>query len=109
MLHANSAAVRHSGSRGVARPPCVQVVCSQPRRVAAVSIAQRVADEMGVAVGSIVGYGVRFEDASNQVGYGATSVFGTCMCPFSAFVRGPAGPHELRGSLLVRLPGQPCA
>ncbi|KAF6259921.1 putative DEAH [Scenedesmus sp. NREL 46B-D3] len=43
-----------------------QVVCTQPRRVAAVSIAQRVADEMGVAVGSIVGYGVRFEDASNQ-------------------------------------------
>jgi hypothetical protein len=47
----------------------VQVVCTQPRRVAAVSIAQRVADEMGVAIGSTVGYGVRFEDASNQVGY----------------------------------------
>lgn len=43
-----------------------QVVCTQPRRVAAVSIAQRVADEMGVAVGTTVGYGVRFEDASNQ-------------------------------------------
>jgi hypothetical protein len=47
--------------------PAVQVVCTQPRRVAAVSIAQRVADEMGVAVGTTVGYGVRFEDATNQV------------------------------------------
>jgi hypothetical protein len=42
-------------------------VCTQPRRVAAVTIAQRVADEMGVQLGGLVGYGVRFEDASNQV------------------------------------------
>lgn len=46
---------------------CLQVVCTQPRRVAAVTIAQRVADEMGVQLGGLVGYGVRFEDASNQV------------------------------------------
>lgn len=44
-----------------------QVVCTQPRRVAAVTIAQRVADEMGVPLGGLVGYGVRFEDATNQV------------------------------------------
>lgn len=45
-----------------------QVVCTQPRRVAAVTIAQRVADEMGEQLGGLVGYGVRFEDATNQVG-----------------------------------------
>jgi HrpA-like RNA helicase len=45
----------------------IQVVCTQPRRVAAVTIAQRVADEMGVQLGGLVGYGVRFEDATNQV------------------------------------------
>ncbi|KAF8058346.1 DEAH9 [Scenedesmus sp. PABB004] len=43
-----------------------QVVCTQPRRVAAVTIAQRVAEEMGVPLGGLVGYGVRFEDATNQ-------------------------------------------
>jgi HrpA-like RNA helicase len=46
----------------------LQVVCTQPRRVAAVSIAQHVANEMGVCIGTTVGYGVRFEDATNQVG-----------------------------------------
>jgi HrpA-like RNA helicase len=32
-----------------------QIGCTQPRRVAAVSVAQRVASEMGVAVGGLVG------------------------------------------------------
>eukprot|EP00879_Flechtneria_rotunda_P032090 GHRR01035242.1.p1 GENE.GHRR01035242.1~~GHRR01035242.1.p1 ORF type:complete len:117 (+),score=24.00 GHRR01035242.1:164-514(+) len=45
----------------------IQVVCTQPRRVAAVTIAQRVAEESGQEVGGLVGYGVRFEDVSNQV------------------------------------------
>lgn len=45
----------------------LQVVCTQLRRVAAVTIAQRVADEMGVPLGGLVGYGVRFEDATHQV------------------------------------------
>ncbi|MCS7059793.1 MAG: ATP-dependent RNA helicase [Anaerolineae bacterium] len=39
------------------------IVILQPRRVAARSVARRVADEMGVALGSVVGYQVRFEDA----------------------------------------------
>ena len=38
------------------------IACTQPRRVAATSIANRVAEEMGVALGSKVGYAVRFDE-----------------------------------------------
>ncbi|KAG7381782.1 ATPdependent RNA helicase [Phytophthora pseudosyringae] len=38
------------------------IVCTQPRRVAAVTIAERVAQEMGCQVGEEVGYAVRFEE-----------------------------------------------
>ncbi|KAJ1448204.1 P-loop containing nucleoside triphosphate hydrolase protein [Pelagophyceae sp. CCMP2097] len=38
------------------------VACTQPRRVAAMSIAQRVADELDVELGQQVGYSIRFED-----------------------------------------------
>ncbi|KAK9383544.1 Pre-mRNA-splicing factor ATP-dependent RNA helicase [Kockiozyma suomiensis] len=40
--------------------------CTQPRRVAAMSVASRVADEMGVKVGSKVGYSIRFEDCTSS-------------------------------------------
>jgi ATP-dependent RNA helicase DHX33 len=39
--------------------------CTQPRRVAAISIAERVADEMGENIGGKIGYTVRFEDVSS--------------------------------------------
>lgn len=39
-----------------------QIACTQPRRVAAMSVAQRVADEMDVELGQEVGYNIRFED-----------------------------------------------
>ncbi|KZF19465.1 P-loop containing nucleoside triphosphate hydrolase protein [Xylona heveae TC161] len=39
-----------------------QVACTQPRRVAAMSVAQRVAQEMDVTLGEEVGYSIRFED-----------------------------------------------
>lgn len=42
------------------------VACTQPRRVAAMSIAQRVADEMDVQLGDIVGYSIRFEICTSQ-------------------------------------------
>ena len=38
------------------------VGCTQPRRVAAMSVAARVAEEMGVKLGNEVGYSIRFED-----------------------------------------------
>lgn len=37
------------------------VVCTQPRRVAATSVATRVAEEMGCTLGQEVGYSVRFD------------------------------------------------
>ncbi|GES82659.1 pre-mRNA-splicing factor ATP-dependent RNA helicase PRP43 [Rhizophagus clarus] len=41
-----------------------QIACTQPRRVAAMSVAQRVSDEMDVKLGEEVGYNIRFEDCS---------------------------------------------
>uniref|UniRef100_A0A6G1SQ74 RNA helicase n=1 Tax=Aceria tosichella TaxID=561515 RepID=A0A6G1SQ74_9ACAR len=42
------------------------IACTQPRRVAAMSVAQRVADEMNVALGKEVGYSIRFEDNTSD-------------------------------------------
>jgi len=39
---------------------------TQPRRVAAMSVAARVAYEMGVKLGSQVGYSIRFEDCTSE-------------------------------------------
>lgn len=40
--------------------------CTQPRRVAAMSVAARVADEVGCRLGEEVGYTIRFEDKTNE-------------------------------------------
>ncbi|KAJ1568992.1 Pre-mRNA-splicing factor ATP-dependent RNA helicase dhx15, partial [Nowakowskiella sp. JEL0078] len=42
------------------------IACTQPRRVAAMSVAQRVADEMDVKLGEEVGYSIRFEDCTSN-------------------------------------------
>ncbi|KAJ2917598.1 hypothetical protein MD484_g2751, partial [Candolleomyces efflorescens] len=42
------------------------IACTQPRRVAATSVAARVATEMGTTLGNEVGYTIRFEDVSNK-------------------------------------------
>lgn len=42
-----------------------QVCCTQPRRVAAISVARRVAAEMDVKLGRHVGYTVRFDDKTS--------------------------------------------
>lgn len=41
------------------------IACTQPRRVAAMSVAQRVAEEMDVTLGEEVGYSIRFEDKTS--------------------------------------------
>ncbi|ORY64133.1 P-loop containing nucleoside triphosphate hydrolase protein [Pseudomassariella vexata] len=41
------------------------IACTQPRRVAAMSVAQRVADELDVKLGEEVGYSIRFEDRTS--------------------------------------------
>jgi ATP-dependent RNA helicase DHX8/PRP22 len=38
--------------------------CTQPRKVAAVSVAKRVSEEVGCRLGGEVGYTIRFEDIS---------------------------------------------
>ncbi|XP_074929956.1 pre-mRNA-splicing factor ATP-dependent RNA helicase PRP16 [Chelonoidis abingdonii] len=40
--------------------------CTQPRRVAAMSVAKRVSEEMGVSLGEEVGYAIRFEDCTSE-------------------------------------------
>ena len=42
------------------------IACTQPRRVAAVSVAKRVAEEVGGRVGDTVGYCIRFEDKTSD-------------------------------------------
>ncbi|KAJ6509009.1 pre-mRNA splicing factor [Mycena sanguinolenta] len=43
-----------------------KIGCTQPRRVAAMSVAARVAEEMGTKVGYEVGYSIRFEDCTSD-------------------------------------------
>ena len=40
--------------------------CTQPRRVAAMSVARRVSEEMEVKLGGLVGYAIRFEDCTSS-------------------------------------------
>lgn len=40
--------------------------CTQPRRVAAMSVAKRVSDEMNTKLGDEVGYAIRFEDCTSE-------------------------------------------
>lgn len=42
------------------------IICTQPRRIAAISVAERVAKERGESIGSTVGYQVRFENKAPQ-------------------------------------------
>ena len=42
------------------------IICTQPRRISAVSVASRVAQERGEAVGDSVGYTIRFESVTSS-------------------------------------------
>ncbi|KAL1497005.1 hypothetical protein ABEB36_008037 [Hypothenemus hampei] len=43
-----------------------KIGCTQPRRVAAMSVAARVSQEMGCKLGNEVGYAIRFEDCTSE-------------------------------------------
>lgn len=49
------------GSQGIR-----MIACTQPRRVAAMSVAKRVSEEMDLSLGREVGYTIRFEDATER-------------------------------------------
>lgn len=42
-----------------------KIGCTQPRRVAAMSVAKRVSEEFGCRLGQEVGYTIRFEDCTS--------------------------------------------
>lgn len=44
----------------------MKIACTQPRRVAAMSVAARVAEEVGCRLGAEVGYSIRFEDNTSD-------------------------------------------
>ena len=45
---------------------CGTIACTQPSRVAAMSVAERVAKEYGSFLGQEVGYTIRFEDCTTE-------------------------------------------
>ena len=55
----------YAGSKVAGRDSLKLVACTQPRRVAAMSIARRVAEEMDVQMGKQVGYTIRFDDMTD--------------------------------------------
>lgn len=46
-----------------------QIACTQPRRIAAKSVAARVSEELSVALGQAVGYQVRFDERYSEDGF----------------------------------------
>jgi ATP-dependent helicase HrpA len=46
-----------------------KIGCTQPRRIAALTVARRIADELNEELGQSVGYKIRFQDRSSQDSY----------------------------------------
>ncbi len=46
-----------------------KIGCTQPRRIAAVTVARRIADEMGETIGKSVGYKIRFSEQTDENAY----------------------------------------
>ncbi len=55
------------------------VACTQPRRVAAMTVAARVAEEAGSELGQQVGYSIRFEEVCTQARHAS------CCSPIGMF------------------------
>jgi ATP-dependent helicase HrpA len=53
-----------AAGRGVSR----FIGCTQPRRIAAIAVANRIAEEMGEIAGKSVGYKIRFNDKTHKTG-----------------------------------------
>ena len=80
-----------------------KIGCTQPRRVAAMSVAARVAQEVGCKLGNEVGYSIRFEDCTTErtlLKYTLRpllhTTFGRVPCPphHTTFGRVPCPPHQ---------------
>ncbi|MBW2284842.1 MAG: ATP-dependent RNA helicase HrpA, partial [Deltaproteobacteria bacterium] len=46
-----------------------KIGCTQPRRIAAITVAQRIAEELGQPIGNAVGYKIRFTDRTAPLGF----------------------------------------
>ncbi|MDI6845688.1 MAG: ATP-dependent RNA helicase HrpA [Candidatus Saccharicenans sp.] len=46
-----------------------KIACTQPRRLAAMTIAQRISEELGQPLGKVVGYKIRFQDRTSPEAY----------------------------------------
>jgi ATP-dependent helicase HrpA len=46
-----------------------KIACTQPRRIAAITIAHRIAEELGESIGRSVGYKIRFQDRAAHEAY----------------------------------------
>jgi len=46
-----------------------KIACTQPRRIAAMTIAQRISEELGQPLGKAVGYKIRFQDRTSPGSY----------------------------------------
>jgi ATP-dependent helicase HrpA len=70
--------VRQGAGKALRFPKCVwrlkgvlqgKIGCTQPRRIAAVTIAHRIAQELGEDIGRSVGYKIRFRDRTDPRGF----------------------------------------
>ena len=64
--HSSSSAAAADALSSLVSAPARRVGCTQPRRVAAMSVAARVATEVGCELGAEVGYSIRFEDVTSE-------------------------------------------
>ena len=77
-----------------------QIVHTQPRRIAARTVAERIASEMGVKLGDEVGYQVRFTDESSP-GTRLRVVTDGILLPRSSAIRN--SPDTIRSSSTRRM------
>jgi hypothetical protein len=109
--------LRHVGSGGKGAPLNGRVICTQPRRISATSVAERVAAEQNCAVGESVGYQVGAQAPhcrpTNAAPTDPRSVQRLCCRPTAPTVRlctarQPHGPSRHRDRHVRRLPPGLC-